>query len=284
MFRAISCGLMIVALGTGTADVAQAQWGLPCFDTCNLCFRPACTGCAPRYNTVVAPPPVTTTHVQPVISTQYRQQQQISYHDVSSTEYRQESYYQSVPVTTYETVTVDEGGYQQVWVPKLVTKTVAKQGYQTQLSSRTVPYQVTRRIPQVTTQLIPEQRLSYQTSYTTSYLPPVTTTYNTSILPPIVAAPIATPVATAPAPRTSYNSSSYSQESLNPVPDPEFDEDGRATGLSSTTTIPKRAASADRYDGYRSADRRGSTQTAKKFVPAPSAAAVWRTPRNSVYR
>lgn len=266
MLRVISCGVMLLAFSAGSADVVHAQWGLPCIDCCTTCAAP------------YVPPPVTQTYVQPVVSTQYRQQQQISYQDVAQTEYRQEAYYQSVPVTTYENVTVDEGGYQQVWVPKLVTKTVAKQGYQTQLSQRTVPYQVTRRIPQVTTRLIPEQRISYQSSYTTSYLPSVYTTYNTALLPPlttpiIAAAPITAPLAAQPIPRRTASSS------VAPVPDPEFDESGRPLSASRTTTIPRRTASNDRYDGYRD-----SAQTAKKFVPAPSAATVWQTPRGMSYR
>ncbi|WP_339910755.1 hypothetical protein [Symmachiella dynata] len=266
MLRVISCGVIFLAISAGSGNVARAQWGLPCFDCCTTCAAPA-------------PQPVTQAYVQPVVSTQYRQQQQISYQDVAQTEYRQESFYQSVPVTTYENVTVDEGSYQQVWVPKLTTKTVAKQGYQTQLSQRTVPYQVTRRIPRVTTQLVPEQRISYQTSYTTSYIPPVYTTYNTALLPPlttpIVTAPISTPLATNPIPRRSYESSS-----LAPVPDPEFDESGRSTNVSRSTSIPRRAASNDRYDGYRSS----TTTASKKFVPAPSAATVWQTPRGRSYR
>ena len=267
MLRVISCGTLLLAISAGSAGVAEAQWGLPCIDCCTTCAAP------------YVPPPVTQTYVQPVVSTQYRQQQQISYRDVSQTEYRQEAFYQSVPVTTYENVTVDEGGYQQVWVPKLVTKTVAKQGYQTQLSQRTVPYQVTRRIPEVTTQYIPEQRISYQTSYTTSYLPPVYTTYNTALLPPlttpiVAAAPISAPIASTPSPPRTADSGS-----LAPVPDPEFDEAGNSLSASRTTTIPRRSASNDRYDGYR-----GSAQTASKFVPAPSAAMVWQTPRGTSYR
>ncbi len=275
MWRVISSAVLLMSISAGSVEFAEAGWGWPCLDCCVTCGQTNC-GCGAAY-CPPALPPVTQTYVQPVISTQYRQQQQISYRDVPQTEYRQEAYYQSVPVTTYENVTVDEGGYQQVWVPKLVNKTVAKQGYQSQLSYRSVPYQVTRRVPEVTTQLVPEQRISYQSSYTTSYLPPTYTTYNTSLLPPlttpIVAAPPVSSIAARPARR-----SSVSSDSIGPVPDPEFDELGRAT------TIPRRAASNDRYDGYRSSRDRVSTQTAKKFVPAPSAATVWQTPRGRTYR
>ncbi len=276
MLRAVSNAILFLAITAGTVEVAQAQWCFPCFDCCYNCGLVDC-GCASTCSSATVLPPLTTTQVQPVISTQYRQQQQITYRDVAQTEYRQEAYYKSVPVTTYENVTVDEGSYQRVWVPKLVNKTVAKQGYQSQLSYRSVPYQVTRRIPEVTTQLVPEQRISYQSSYTTSYTPPLYTTYNANLLPPlttpIVAAPPATPIASSPVPRRSLSSSS-----LGPVPDPEFDEAGRAL------PVPRRAATSSRYDDYRPARRRSSAQTAKKFVPAPSAAAVWQTPRGTVYR
>lgn len=284
MLKAICGGLLVLACLGGSPATVQAQWFGRCFNPCVTCRRPAvnysCSSSAARML-----PPLTQTHVQPVVSTQYRQQQQVSYRDVPQTQYRQEARYESVPVTTYENVTVDEGGYQQVWVPNLVTKSVAKQGYQSQLTYRSVPYQVTQRIPEVTTQYIPEQRTSYLATKTTSYLPPVTTawqssayssSYTASLLPPlttpIVSAPIQrAPIAAVPRRRTARN---------GPVPDPGFERSVR------TSASGRRTATNDPYDGYRPAapSRRKPVRSAKRFVPAPSAAAVWRTPRGSVYR
>lgn len=280
MRRAIFSGLMVLVCSAGTPAVAQAQFFGGCFDCCWGCPPPPVNCAAPPATTLL--PPLTQSYVQPVVSTQYRQQQQITYQDVPQTEYRQEAYYENVPVTTYENVTVDEGGYQQVWVPKLVTKTVAKQAQQTRLSYRSVPYQVTRRVPQISTSLVPEQRISYQSTQTTTYLPPVTTTWQTpvyssaytaSLLPPlttpIVSTPITAPLASRPAPRTAE------ADHTVPVPDPEFE--------SRSTSIPRRTAARDPYDGYRPASRK-PVRSAKRFVPAPSAASVWQTPRGSVYR
>ncbi|MCA9021243.1 MAG: hypothetical protein KDA74_13930, partial [Planctomycetaceae bacterium] len=45
---------------------------------------------------------------------------QICYQDIICTEYRMVPQTRTVPVTTYQQVTVDEGCWQRVWVPKMV--------------------------------------------------------------------------------------------------------------------------------------------------------------------
>jgi hypothetical protein len=105
------------------------------------------------------PLPVTT--LQPVMQTQLRPQTMTSMVNVTETQYRTEQYLQSIPVTTLQNVTVDEGSYQTVWVPKLVTRQVPRTAVAQQVQTRTVPVQVTRQIPQTTTVLVPQQAVHY---------------------------------------------------------------------------------------------------------------------------
>ncbi|WP_437200770.1 hypothetical protein [Planctomicrobium sp. SH664] len=71
------------------------------------------------------------------------------------TQIRREAQVVSVPVTTYRSVTVDEGSYQQVWVPKLVTKSVPQTTIQQHVQYRDVPYQTVQEPPQYQTSLTP---------------------------------------------------------------------------------------------------------------------------------
>lgn len=105
---------------------------------------------------------------QPVIETQMVPQQMMTYRNEVVTQYRQEAITQNVPVTTYQNVTVDEGGYQMVYVPKPVTKQVPQVVCQPQTSFRSVPYQVTRQVPQLVTQMVPQQVVRQQPYMMTS--------------------------------------------------------------------------------------------------------------------
>ena len=116
MFNLIRGGLVLVVVMAAFPAVSEAQlFGKRKHDCCcHTCNKPvAQCGCA-------AIVPQTT--YQPVLETQYAQQPVLTQRDVVETQYRTEPVTQTVPTTAYDTVAVDEGGYQQVWVPKIVAK------------------------------------------------------------------------------------------------------------------------------------------------------------------
>jgi hypothetical protein len=184
--------------------------------------------------------------------------------EVVTTEYRNEQTYEAVPTTMMENVTVDEGSYQTVWVPKLTTRPVARTVYQTRTAYRTVPYQVTRRVTDCNVQNDAYQlgryapasgtAIGYSTTpgYAVTSLPPV---YSGSTLAagtyPTLASPRITP--------TPVVGSSLAGSSSGRVPDARFAE-------VPVTPITPRSASNSRV-----AERNSL------FVPAPSAAQVWRS-------
>jgi hypothetical protein len=227
------------------------------------------------------------------VQTQYRQQQVVTYQDVPQTAYRQEAYYETAPVTAYQSTVVDEGSYQQVWVPKLVTKQVPTTIYQQRLGYRTVPYQINQRVAQVHTQVVPQQALGYMpqqiTMNGTGYawgavapqssiatLPPISSGY------PATASGIPTmPILTVPSVQTAQVPEA---SSVQPVPDPRFMEPPAISRYDEWTTVQSRSASNDdRLGGYRvgpSPDSELPTRSANRsgmFVPAPSAATVWQS-------
>lgn len=110
---------------------------------------------------IVQAQPVYQTQLQPVVQTHLQPQQFTTYRDVAVTQYRQEQFTTQVPVTTMQQVTRDEGQYQMVWVPRMVTHQVPTTTYQTQIGYRTVPYQVTQRVAQVETRMVPQQTVQY---------------------------------------------------------------------------------------------------------------------------
>ena len=55
---------------------------------------------------------------RPVVETQMVPRQVTVMRNEVVTQYRQEAYTHTVPVTTYRQVVVDEGHYQQVWMPR----------------------------------------------------------------------------------------------------------------------------------------------------------------------
>ena len=126
------------------------------------CGTSACKSCkcdshaysAPSYPPGGYPPPA----YQPSVYQPPVYQQPVSvpvttpaptWQNVSRLEYRLQPQVQTVPVTRHRTVTVDEGGWHKIWVPKPVVKQVPETVYQPQTVYRSVPYQVTRQVPQV---------------------------------------------------------------------------------------------------------------------------------------
>lgn len=111
----------------------------------------------------VAGPPIncTITRPRPVVSTQFHTQQVTTFCDVAETQMTQRQVVENVPITTCKNVTADEGGYQMVWVPKPVTRQVSQTTIQQQVKTVSVPVQVVRRVPQVSTQVVPVQTVQY---------------------------------------------------------------------------------------------------------------------------
>lgn len=243
---------------------------------------------------------------RPVVTTQLRAQQVTTYRDVTETHVRNETVVQNVPVTTYQQVTVDEGGYQMVWVPKPVTKQVAQTVIQQQAQTRAVPYQVTRRIPQVSTQLVPVQTVQHitETVPMTTWAPaPITfqaassscntcnSSFGTAFAPQFIAPQYATAMAPIiqPAPATASIqtmpaiSVPLPQTASAPIP---------AAPHNSTEqwqTIPSRSSnSSGPYESPSSRSVPVPMEEARaiprtgRFTPAPSAATVWSSRQNSV--
>ena len=237
---------------------------------CKTCRQPCgrCTCC-----TTAAPAVVPQTTYQPVIETQYAQQPVLQQRDVLATEYRTEPVIETVPATVVENVLVDEGSFQTVWVPRLTTKAVARTTYQSRTAYRTVPYQVSRRISEYATQTIPYQTVRYLPTTGSSFAYSTVPGLSTAFLPPVYSGspviagnyPTAAPSSIFPTP----SSSSIATSAGGLVPD------SRYADTPATPIKPRCASSADRNSDFRSADRGASL-----FVPAPSAAQVWQTPRS----
>lgn len=215
----------------------------------------------------------------PIVETRYRQIPQVSYQDVVQTQYRQEAFLENVPVTAYRKITVDEGSYQRIWVPKIVAKQVPYTTQQQRIGYRSVPYQVTRRIPQVSTRLVPEQTVRYATQqHQAAFHTGCNTCASTATAWPTVSA-------TAPATGI-YSRSAPTQVSVQSAPAAYGDW---------TTVEPKRAGSQQttanarlgRYQiappPWPSSSGAGNRKTGR-VRPTPSAASVWQTRRQGIRR
>lgn len=236
----------------------------------------------------------------------------VTYKDVTRTEYRMQAQTVTVPVTTQQTVTVDEGGWQKIWVPKMVQKQIPTTTYQQQTVYNQVPYQVSQRIPQVTyqqtTTMVPRVtgRVSSGcnvcgtgntwTSHAHNHAgivgSPTVTSSSPVVLGPIIGAPsasnpvtigspVALPMTTPSGPvqlgrelQPLNSSSSSSSTSPGPVPDPSFLEIPQASNSGEWT--PVLAATPESVKSTRQAAPRTAAASGM-FVPAPSAASVWRT-------
>lgn len=207
---------------------------------------PQCGGCCgtqgitPSYSPpmLVPQPTLPPTSCNPcgpaLTQTQYVPQQTVTYRDVPQIQYRQEAYTASVPVTSYQQVT----------------------GY------RNVPYQTVARIPQVSTQYVPQ---------VTAAAP--CTTCDTGMAmpyyaPTMSAFPSYTPTSVTPAQPTGVPEYPY------PVPQPQ------ASGTDGWQTVPQRQADASSVEqtGYYShGSYRPRPSAAGMFRPAPSATAAWQS-------
>lgn len=199
--------------------------------------------------------------------------------DVAATEYRTEAVVETVPATVVENVTVDEGSFQTVWVPRLTTKAVARTTYQTRTAYRSVPYQVTRRVSDCVTP---------GGSYQAGLGSPASGGLIGSYPLPTYASSIGTPVYG----RGSIAAGSYPTLATTPIyPTPVASAPGAATGVPDaryadtpvTSIAPRGSTSTSRFSTSAS-DNRTADRGPSLFVPAPSAAQVWRSSQNSSLR
>jgi hypothetical protein len=270
MFPMIRSSLLFVVLTAVVSIPVQNQvqaGGRNC--CCQTCRQP-CGHCNCQA------PAAPQTAYQPVVETQYAQQPVMQQRDVVATEYRNETVLETVPATVIENVTVDEGSYQTVWVPRLTTKAVARTTYQTRAACRTVPYQVTRRVSECTTQTVPYQTVRYVPTNGTAMGYTAGPRYASTILQPIdTNGTIAS--GTYPTLATPITPSRSSGSAIAGVPDARY-ADSPVTPIT-----PRSASSAGRFTGS-SSDNRTADRGPSMFVPAPSAAQVWRSTQGSAVR
>lgn len=302
MTRVLWGCLLCAGIGGLVPETSQAQlFRRPFHQCCETCEMPhAQCSC---------------TQTRPVVQTQLRAQQVTTYRDVTETHVRNETIVENVPSTTYRNVTVDEGNYQMVWVPKQVTKQVAQTVVQQQVKTRSVPYQVTRRVPQISTQLVPMQTVQHITE-TVPFSMPMTAM--------AMPAPIAMPYAAASCNSCGHSSTAlglpYLSNQIGYAPSfvqaapmtasiptmPAITVPLPQTALAPTPiaaessveqwqTIPARGSSGSRPRSYESPSSRAvpapmdeASQSLPRrtsmFVPAPSAATVWNSRRESSLR
>ena len=253
----LSAGCLFAALGLVVPSLANAQGPIAsCAPVCD----PACNICPPAKQIC------TCTTLNPVVDTRYHKQQVVNYCDVKKTCYRQEQFCYTVPVTKYNCVTVDEGHYQTIWVPKPVVKQIPRTEYQQRTGCRTVPYEVTQKVPQVSTICVPEHRVRYVPGPSCTSVRAVPGC--AAPCGPVSPGPISPPAAAAPC-----HSCTDRHASAGPTPDPSYYDS---------------QASAGGYPGHRVADRnweddepsfKTALQSSPSYARAPSSAMVWQTRR-----
>ncbi len=299
MTRVLWGCLLYAGLGGLFPETCQAQlFRRPFHECCETCEMPhAQCSC---------------TQTRPVVQTQLHAQQVTTYRDVIETQIRNETVVENVPSTTFRSVTVDEGNYQMVWVPKPVTKQVAQTVIQQQVKTRAVPYQVTRRVPQISTQFVPVQTVQHITETVPFSMPmmampapmafPTTAAscnscrhQSTAFGQPFVSSQIGyAPSFVQPAPMTA---SIPTMPAITvPLPQTAFGPTPIAAEPSAEQwqTIPARGSSESRSRSYESPSSRSvpapmdeashSPRRSSKFVPAPSAATVWNSRRETSLR
>jgi hypothetical protein len=285
MNRTLLNCLTLAGLATMLPTVANAQ--------CRTCAQP-----------MAFAPPVNCTFSQtrPVVTTQLRPQQVTTYRDVTETRVQRQQVVENVPVTTCKNVTVDEGGYQMVWVPRPVTKQFAETTVRQQVKTVDVPVQVVRRVPQVTTQMVPVQSVQYVTQQVPvqamAMAQPFCDTCSNGqafgmpllapqlgYLPPVYQpAPYATatfpqpPVANYAAPQTAAMQAQVflpSNKSQTPAPDASRPTSPAADAYE---TVPAREVPMPKDEAATPVPVRKTSM----FSGVPSAAAVWQSRNSSI--
>lgn len=228
---------------------------------------------------------------QPVVETQMVPQQVTTFRNEVVTQYRTEAITQTVPVTTFRDVVVDEGSYQTVYVPKQVTKRIPQVSYQQQIGYRSVPYQVTRQVPQVSTQMVAQPVVRTQAyAFPTPVAPVVACgpcgglayaptpiyqsvpTMSQSALgrPAIASNPVTMlPLTSTPAVSQLAEAKSHPV----PVPDPKFLDSPGAATRDSWTTVGSRNDGRSGNSG--ADDSRTSSTSGVRFKPARMVYQSW---------
>jgi len=161
--KSMIAGLLLA--GASLVAPVSAQWNP--FDTCRDCAPPQvfapnpCVVCPQQPVYAPVQQPVFQQHLQPQVRTRMMQKQVVRYRTVPQIQQHRQAYTENVPVTSYQTVQVDEGAYQQVWVPKMVQKQVPTTVMQQQLKYRNVAVQTLRQVAVAETQLVPQQTVEY---------------------------------------------------------------------------------------------------------------------------
>jgi hypothetical protein len=242
----------------------------------------------------------TISQTRPVVTTQLRPQAVTTFRDVTETQMQQKQVVENVPVTTTKNVTVDEGGFQMVWVPKPVTKQVAETTVQQQVKTVSVPVQVTRRVPQMATQMVPVQSVQYVTEHVPvqamAIARPACTTcgngqaFGMPLFAPqmgyVAPAYQAVPYATAVIPQTpaSFAPTQQTASISAPAFQPTASQQETAPARSSSEpyeTVPARGGVPMPKDEATSAP--APARKTSMFNGVPSAAAVWQS-KSSVTR
>jgi hypothetical protein len=291
-YRSVVRSRVRIVNRTGGGHCHRCQQALPqCGCAQPMLTQPIIPSCP-----VIQPAPlmVPQTTMQPIYETKYRPQQVMTNRTVVETQYRTESYAETVPVQSFQQVTVDEGQWQQVWVAKPVTKQIAQTTYQQRMNCRTVPQQVTRVVPQVSTTMVPYQTVRYVARQ--SCVPSAGMMLNS--VPALSAYPFPatssayltqpmgdqSPYAYQPPPAFSTAlapSSPYDTAPINnPVPDaqyldvpltPAISVSPASQNFTPAQAIPRRSAPSSYAD-----DIAPRVSSAAGRFTAPSAAAVWR--------
>ncbi|QDV49001.1 hypothetical protein [Gimesia fumaroli] len=227
----------------------------------------------------------------------------ICYQDVICTEYRMIPQTRNVPVTTYKQVTVDEGCWQRVWVPKMVTKQIPQTCYRRETTYVRQPYQVRKRVPVMsspstctdcmngTPSMLSPSIVPSTPTPVPSTVPTPTPMSSTSLdmgayptLAPTVGAyptvPAYPTVAAQPAVSWGGTTSGPALASSGPAfsTSPTLLQVPELQSNSEWQTIPSQNSYLKTQSAYD--DSASRTANAKgAFVPAPSAATVWNTPR-----
>lgn len=225
---------------------------------------------------------------------------QICYQDIICTEYRMVPRTCTVPVTTYQQVTVDEGSWQKVWVPRMVTRQVPRTEYRQQTSYVRTPYKVRRRVPVMAPQSTCTDCMGGHPSMISPG--PTLQPYVVPSTPSTTPTPVPTP-STVPTPMSSTSLDVGAYPTLAPTlasqpvaawggttspayvnsapalaPNPAVLQVPQLQANSDWQTIPSKNAYIKPQVAYD--DAPAKTASAKgAFVPAPSAATVWNTPR-----
>jgi len=128
--------LAVIVSFTASTELAMAQNRVAATDCPQIwCSQPCC-----QTPVVAARVPLLT--------------QQIAYRDIQRQEYRQQAYWEKVPVTRMRKVAVDRGHYQMVWVPKMVVQNIPETHYEARIRYRTVAVPVTQRVAELRPALV----------------------------------------------------------------------------------------------------------------------------------